>query len=82
MTDEPLDHLEHPGVGLAAFLLSFHTIIELMRNKVLTQQQAVEIVEQALLNLETQMNEANPASRDVISYAHSLLEQLRHELHA
>jgi hypothetical protein len=51
--NDPLNRLDHPGIALAGFMLSFQALLELIKIEVLTEQRGIEIIEQSLLNLET-----------------------------
>jgi hypothetical protein len=72
-----LNDFHHPGVGLAGFTLSFTTLLRLQQKGVLSQLDVIEIVEHALLNLETHEIEGSPQSQEATQFARALLEQLR-----
>jgi hypothetical protein len=68
--------LNHPGSAVAAFLLSFSTVLARERNGTLADYEMTEFVEEALTKLET--HDAGPSlqSQDAWRFARELLEQL------
>ncbi len=66
-----------PGMGLGGFLLSMNTMLMLEKKGLLTAVETKEIVEQALLNLETHEAMASPAEQPGFRSARTILEGLR-----
>lgn len=64
-------------LSLTAFLLSMNTMLMLEKKGLLTHDEAKEIVEQALLNLETQEQKTPLDSQEVSKAARAVLEQFR-----
>lgn len=68
------------GTDIGALLLSLNTLLILQRKGILTDVEAREIVEQALLNLETHEKLASPQSQSAIRNARQTLESIRARL--
>jgi hypothetical protein len=67
----------HLSGGLAAFQLSVNTLVHLEKYGLLTPAATNEIIEQALLALETIQAKASPKDQSVVEGARILLERLR-----
>jgi hypothetical protein len=67
----------HDPSGLAGFLLGMNTMLMLEKKGVLSHEEVKEIVEQALLNLETQQATMGPEAQKVFESARGILESLR-----
>jgi len=70
-------HFEPASTALAGFMLSMNLFMSLRQKRVLTYDQANELVEQALLNLETHQSKADPSAQKVFQEARGMLEGLR-----
>jgi hypothetical protein len=64
-------------IGLSGFLLSMNTMLMLEKKGAITHEETKEIVEQALLNLETHQTTAGPDNQATFDTARSILEGLR-----
>ena len=62
---------------LAGFLLTMNMFMVLRQRRILSYDVANEIVEQALLNLETQQGKSDPPTQQTIQDARGILEHLR-----
>lgn len=71
-----IEEFNDPG-GLSAFLLSVNTMLMLEKKGVLTHDEMKEIVEQALLNLETHQQKATWAAQQVFQASRGILEEFR-----
>lgn len=69
-----------PGMGLSGFMLSLNTMMMLEKKGIFTPIETAEIVEQALLNLETHEAKAEPAEKLGFRSARTILEGLRQTL--
>jgi hypothetical protein len=67
----------NPSGALAAYQLALHTFLLLEKNGTITTAQANEIIELALLALETLQQKATEDSRQTVEGARALLEALR-----
>jgi hypothetical protein len=65
------------AAGLAGFLLSLNTMLTLERNGDLGHQETLEIIEQALLNLETHELLMARVDQETSRAARELLQTLR-----
>ena len=65
------------GTTLASFMLTMNLFLFLRQKRVLTYDEANEILEQALLNLETHQGKIDPAGQTAVQEARSILEGLR-----
>jgi hypothetical protein len=63
--------------GLAGFLIGINAMLMLEKKGVLSHEEVKEIVEQALLNLETQQAMLRPEAQKVFESARGILESLR-----
>lgn len=63
--------------GLAGFMLSVQTLLMLRKKNVFSDVETKEIVEQCLLNLETQQAASPPETADIYRRSREPLEQLR-----
>jgi hypothetical protein len=68
---------EATSTALAGYMLSMNTFLSLRQRRVLTYDQANEILEQALLNLETFQSKGDQAAQAAFQEARSMLEFLR-----
>jgi hypothetical protein len=72
--------LDRPGGGVAAFMLSFSTLIALKKNGTLADDELADIVEQSLATLKTIDVETSVRSQAARRFALDLLEQLQARL--
>jgi hypothetical protein len=72
--------LDRPGGGVAAFMLSFSTLLALEKNGTLAGDELADIVEQSLARLKTIDAETSVRSQATWSSALDLLEQLHARL--
>lgn len=69
-----------PGFALANFALSAH-MLQMLRNlELITEEEAWEVVEQALLDLEIGQGIAQPKDRETFRSARRYLEMMRKAL--
>ena len=66
------------GMGLGGFLLSMNTMLMLEKKGMLTPLEINEIIEHALLTLESYQYEAKLTDKITFVAARAILEQLRH----
>jgi hypothetical protein len=72
--------LNSPGSGVAAFLLSFNTLIALEKNGTLADYELTEVVEQSLTKLKALDALPSVQSQDAHHVALEFLEQLNERL--
>lgn len=68
--------LNSPGSGVAAFLLSFNTLVALERNGTLADYELTEVVEQSLAKLKTLDIMPSVQTQGAQRFALEVLEQL------
>jgi len=73
--------LNHPGSGVAAYLLSLNTLLVLGKNGTLGYNELAEIVDRSLRQLETIDQERSLRSEEEARFARALLEHTRARLH-
>ena len=66
-----------PAEALSGYILSMNLLFILQQKKILTQDEAAEAVDQAILNLETHQHRAGPGRQETFEGARELLELLR-----
>lgn len=64
-------------IALSGFLIALNTTLMLEKKGVISHEETKEIIEQALLNLETQQTKAGPDNKATFETARSILEGLR-----
>ena len=72
--------LDRPGRGVAAFMLSFSTLLALEKNGTLVHDELADIVERSLATLKTMDTETSVRSQAAWGAAVDLLEQLHARL--
>jgi hypothetical protein len=72
--------LDHPGNGVAAFMLSLGTLLALEKKGMLADDELIEIVEQSLARLKAVHAETSLRGQDTRSAALDILEQLQARL--
>ena len=66
--------------GVTGQLVTLNLLLTLRKKGVITHAEALEIVEQSLMNLETHQALANPHDHKVFQASRALLELLRKEI--
>lgn len=64
-------------IALSGFLIALNTTLMLEKRGIISHEDTKEIIEQALLNLETHQTTAGPDNQATFQSARSILEGLR-----
>ena len=72
--------IDTPANALAGFMLSMNTFVTLRQTRILSYEQANEILEMALLNLETHQALTDPSLQPIVHDARQMLEHLRDQI--